>query len=75
MDLTVGTIYRVKHSSGIIDARFETERVYTPPRRYGMYEVGRQRRTIRHFEFTNLRTGKRIVLKSTVKVKGLAARD
>jgi hypothetical protein len=60
MKLERGKVYIVKHSSGMIRARFshEVER--------GGYGGSRIRR---HFVFENLGTGRSIELKSLVKVK------
>ncbi len=66
----VGKIYIVKHSSGYIRARFVGESLsqsYHGPHRLG--------RTITHYRFENLSSGREIVLKSRVKIKREATED
>jgi hypothetical protein len=57
-----GKVYIVKHSSGLIQARFVSERV-----RPGNHSM--MRRITTHYLFQNLKTGRDIVLKSRIKIK------
>ncbi len=63
----IGNVYIVKHSSGMIKARFIRESVYNPifnPNRFGL-----ERRSTTHYIFQNLKSGRDIVLKSRVKIR------
>jgi hypothetical protein len=61
-----GKVYIVKHLSGLIKARFVGEH------ESGGYSRGpfqSRARTTTHYTFTNLATGRDIVIKSRVKIK------
>lgn len=63
----VGRIYMIKHSSGLIQARFIREVVYNPT--FGVNPFSRRLRSTTHYLFQNLRTERDIVIKSRVKIK------
>lgn len=62
----IGNIYIVKHSSGMIRARFIREIVYNP-----VFNPNRlhNRRSTTHYLFQNLTSGRDIIIKSRVKIK------
>jgi len=63
----IGHIYKVKHTSGYIAAKFIADRIYNPPQsRY--YSFNNQRRSTHHYVFINLQSGREIVIKSRVKI-------
>jgi len=59
----VGNLYVIKHTSGMIRARFIHEIYHANP--YG------NRRSTTHYLFQNLKTGRDIIIKSRVKIKSL----
>ena len=64
----VGNLYVIKHTSGMIRARFIREIVYNP-----IFNTNRlhDRRSTTHYLFQNLKTGRDIIIKSRVKIKSL----
>ena len=66
LTLTPGKTYRVKHSSGFINARFVGAR--SIERRTG-YGISTSFRTIARYDFINLATGREITVKSKLKIK------
>lgn len=62
MELETGKVYRVKHTSGMIEWKFQNMAEYGA--------IGSGRRGKRYYG-KNLKTGKQIVLKSTQKIKGI----
>ena len=61
--LLVGNLYVVKHTSGLIRARFIREIIHNPANR--LYA----RRSTTHYLFQNVKTGRDIIIKSRVKIK------
>jgi len=64
----VGNYYVVKHSSGLIRARFLRELVYNPIHTYNSL---RSLRSHTHYLFENQTTGREIVIKSRVKIRSV----
>jgi hypothetical protein len=66
-EVKIGSTYRMKHSSGIIDVRI-TREIDTPQiNRSGSYgTVSHRART--HWEAINLKTGRTITIKSAVRL-------
>lgn len=59
--------YVIKHSSGMIRARFLRTAVYTSSRSTRLFP----RRSTTHYVFQNLETGREITIKSRVKIRRL----
>lgn len=66
IDPVPGKTYVVRHTSGLIEARFVREHVYDPPLNP---MGGRRRRAIRHYVFQNLTTGREITIKSRARIR------
>lgn len=63
MELTVGKVYLVRHSSGMINWKFQEEKKFE-----GFNYVGTVRRSRTRYYGGNLKTGREVVLKSKDKI-------
>lgn len=63
----VGNVYIVHHSSGNIKARFIRDVVYNPS--FHSSYILRPLRSTHHYLFQNLSSGRKIIIKSRVKIR------